>query len=813
MNMKGLLGKIAASFVFCLAGAVAASAQAPALSVLHSFSGSPSDGSTSVAPLILDTAGNLYGTTAGGGNATCGSTGSSGCGTVFKVDSSGNETLLHQFSGSDGAFPAGGLVMDAAGNLYGTTVSGGSGGLCKNSGCGTVFKIDSAGNFTLLHAFTETSTDGGNPTAGLILDSSNHLYGTTGFGGASGTGTVFMMDTTGSNVTLLHSFVSTDGTEPSAPLIMDSAGNLYSTTFSGGAGGVGTVFELNIASGNFKVLHAFNLSTDGGYSSAPVVMDSANNLYGTTAGNGTGGSYGALFKIDNLGNFSVLHAFTGSADGGYLGTEGRPAAGLVFDPSGNLYGTTASGGAPVSQTSTGGTIFEYSAGSLTTLYTFYCTFTGCPDGVYPSAGLVEDAGGNFYGTTTSSGSAGGGTIFKLAVQAQTPPALTSISPNSAMVGGLAFTLTVNGTGFVSGSTVNFNGSAAATTFVSSTELTATITASDIAVAGSYNITVTNPGNEVSNAVSFTVTGQASQTIAFGPLANQFLGTAPFPVSATATSGLPVNLASLTPAVCTVLGNTVTLVSAGTCTIEATQPGNTTYAPAQSVDRSFQVQRVSQQIAFANLPNRILGAAPFTVSATATSGLPVSFASLTPGVCMVSGNTVTLASAGTCIIEASQPGNTTYAAAQPVDRSFQVAKALTSMALTASPGPYVSGVPITFTARITSSFGPPPDGETVTFRSGSRPGQLCSAKLSGGVATCTTSALAVGMDSVTASYAGDSNFAGSTATVRFQIAPPPKLHVTATAAVGVSTGFGFPPFSPQWSGTLRFATAAPERRIT
>ena len=784
--MSKLLQTMTTGLVFAIAASAAALAQAPAVSVLYSFAGSPNDGSSPVAPLLADGSGNLYGTTAYGGNTAC----SYGCGTVFKLDSTGKETVLHEFAGTDGAYPAGGLVMDASGNLYGTTVSGGSGGLCKNFGCGTVYKIDAAGNFSVLYAFSE-STDGGNPTAGLLLDSSNQLYGTTGWGGMYGTGTVFMMDTSGNNRVILHSFQTSDGTEPSAPLIIDSAGNLYSTTFTNGPGGVGTVFKLNIATGNFTVLHAFSLSTEGGYPTAPVVMDAAGNLYGTTAGTGSGGSYGVLFSIDKAGNFSVLHAFAGSLEGGYTATEGRPAASLILDASGDLYGTTPIGGVPVSQTSVAGTAFTFAAGTLTTQHTFYCTFTGCPEGAYPYAGLVKNAAGTFYGTTTSGGTGGGGTVFSLTVLAA--PTITNILPTTAVAGGPSFPLTVNGTNFVSGATVNFNGGAVATTFVSSTELTATITASDIAVAGSYDVTVSNPGNEISNAVTFTVTGQATQTITFAPLPTRTLGTKPFSLTATASSGLPVTFASLTTAVCTVLGNTVTLVSSGTCTIEATQPGNLTWSPATPVDQSFRVMEARQRIDFPKPPDQNLASGSLTLSATATSGLLVSFASLTPAVCTVLGNVVTFVSAGTCTIEATQPGNNIYGPANPVDRSFQVSKIATSMTLTSTPGPFVTGVPITFTATVTSAVGAPPDGESVTFRSAKA--QLCTAQLSSGVAHCRTSALPRGMNQVTAVYAGDARFLGSRATIPIQLVPAPLLQVGASAAVGVSPGIGFPPIYP------------------
>ena len=163
----------------------------------------------------------------------------------------------------------------------------------------------------------------------------------------------------------------------------------------------------------------------------------------------------------------------------------------------------------------------------------------------------------------------------------------------------------------------------------------------------------------------------SQTITFGALSNQALATAPFTLSATGSSGLAVSFASTTPAVCTVSGATMTLVAAGTCTIQATQAGNANYAAATPVNQSFQVTPESQTITFGALSNLALGTAPFTVSATASSGLPVSFASTTSTVCTVSGTTVTLVAVGTCTIQATQSANATYPAPTPVNQSFQV----------------------------------------------------------------------------------------------------------------------------------------------
>jgi uncharacterized repeat protein (TIGR03803 family) len=267
--------------------------------VLHSFT--LSEGADPYAGLVMDQAGNLYGTASGGG--ACGL-----CGTVFELDTSGNLTVLHNFTGPDGISPYGGLVMDQAGNLYGTTGSGGSGACPVGpffAPCGTVFKLDTSGNLAVLHNFT--GGDGAYPYAGLFMDNAGNLYGTTQAGGSGncggqfnigGCGTVFMLDASG-NFTVLFSFtgIPGDGAYPYAGLIMDNAGNLYGTTQAGGPGactgrnaaliGCGTVFELD-TSGNETVLYNFTGGDDGAFPWAGLVMDQAGNLYGTASA----GAYG-----------------------------------------------------------------------------------------------------------------------------------------------------------------------------------------------------------------------------------------------------------------------------------------------------------------------------------------------------------------------------------------------------------------------------------------------------------------------------------------------------------------------------------------
>jgi len=251
--------------------------------VLHTFTGG-ADGGYPYAGLIRDSAGNLYGTTSGGGTA--------GSGVVFKLDPEGQETVLYSFTGgTDGGDPVVGVTRDPAGNLYGTTRLGGA------SGWGVVFEVNTAGQEMVLYSFTG-GADGGRPWAVPVRDSAGNLYGTTLHGGASGAGVVFKVDTAGQE-TVLYNFCSlancADGLGPSAAVIRDPAGNLYGTTEIGGASGAGVVFQLNTA-GQETVLYSFTGGADGGQPFAGVVRDAAGNLYGTTYGGGEENS-GVVFKI------------------------------------------------------------------------------------------------------------------------------------------------------------------------------------------------------------------------------------------------------------------------------------------------------------------------------------------------------------------------------------------------------------------------------------------------------------------------------------------------------------------------------------
>jgi uncharacterized repeat protein (TIGR03803 family) len=247
--------------------------------LIYSFTGG-ADGSIPEAGLLQDAQGNLYGTTSAGGARNFG--------TVFKVTQAGVEKVLHSFTGPDGIGPYAGLVRDKKGNFYGTTVMGGA------SNFGTVFKMTPTGTVTLLHSFTLGRKDGSRPKAGLVLDAKGNLYGTTFENGAFGLGTVFEVTPAGTEM-ILHSFSRMpDGNGPYAGLVRDGQGNLYGTTSAGGTSNAGTIFKVT-PSGKETILYSFK-GTDGRAPLAALVRDAQGNFYGTTSGGGAQG-FGTVFKL------------------------------------------------------------------------------------------------------------------------------------------------------------------------------------------------------------------------------------------------------------------------------------------------------------------------------------------------------------------------------------------------------------------------------------------------------------------------------------------------------------------------------------
>jgi len=390
-------------------------AQAQTFTLLYTF---PDYSGVDVHGVVRDKSGNLYGTTKQGGTHNDG--------LVFKVGSSGNETTLYNFTwnNGDGAYPYPGVIRDGADNLYGTTNTGGNQSYCAGSGCGTVFKVDTTGAETVLYSFTGGS-DGQYPFAGVIMDKAGNLYGTTYSGGnvncqaPLGCGTVFQLSPSQGGTyteTVLHRFAggAKDGAVPSnGSLLRDSKGNLYGVTVFGGSGGTGcggnrtgcgTVFRLS-KSGMLKVLYSFvGGTTDGCFPIGALAMSAKGDIYGTTPLCGSSGD-GIVWKLSKKRVETVLHSFCGGASDGAV-----PWAGVILGAKGNLYGDTQKGGGCQG---TCGTVFKLSeSGTLTLLH----SFDGLDDGDSPTSPLIRDAAGNLYGTTEGGGPPNGqgyGTVWKI----------------------------------------------------------------------------------------------------------------------------------------------------------------------------------------------------------------------------------------------------------------------------------------------------------------------------------------------------------------------------------------------------------------
>ncbi len=360
-----------------------------AWTVLYSFAGGIGDGSRPDCSLIQASDGNFYGVTNIGG--------ANNLGTVFKITTSGIETVLHNFAGGigDGSQPYCSLIQASDGNFYGVTNIGGANNL------GTVFKITTSGTETVLYSFAGGIGDGANPEGHLIQASDGNLYGLTQTGGAHGWGALFKITTSGTE-TVLWSFGGTgDGTAPVGSLVQASDGNLYGLTETGGANSVGTVFKIT-TSGTETVLHSFSGTTaDGGYPSpsSSLIQASDGNLYGMTQSWGANGG-GMVFRITLSGTESVRWSFGGTGDGA------SPQGGLIQASDGSFYGMTLVGGA-----NNLGTVFKITTSGIETVLHSFAG--GIGDGASPQSGLIQASDGSFYGMTLVGGTNNLGTVFKI----------------------------------------------------------------------------------------------------------------------------------------------------------------------------------------------------------------------------------------------------------------------------------------------------------------------------------------------------------------------------------------------------------------
>jgi uncharacterized repeat protein (TIGR03803 family) len=393
------------------AAALAGAASTPTERVLYSFTGG-SDGGYPDSDLVIDSAGNLYGTSVEGGDFDSGA--------VFELAPSGKgwiETVLYSFtSEGDGGQPYGGVTLDSEGNLYGTAVAGGSThGVCLEGGCGVVFEltnIDGVWTESVIHAFTG-GRDGYGPGAGLTFDRQGNLYGMTPTGGADGLGVICeLTPEAGGTWTerIIHTFTGGEdgGSGSAGRLLLDDAGNLYGVATVGGSYGSGTAFKLTPAQTGvwrFSTLYAFKGQPDAGFPYGALALDPLGNLYGTSYYDGAN-DLGAVYELSRSGGAwseTVLYSFKGGTDGS------GPISNLVVR-GGNLYGTTSEGGASGCAC---GTIFELTpgAGGTWTQSVLY-SFRSAPDGAFVYNGMIAAGNGSLYGTTVHGGVDDEGSVFR-----------------------------------------------------------------------------------------------------------------------------------------------------------------------------------------------------------------------------------------------------------------------------------------------------------------------------------------------------------------------------------------------------------------
>jgi uncharacterized repeat protein (TIGR03803 family) len=385
---------------------------AATLRTLVSFNGA--NGNQPIRSLVGDGNGNLFGTTNKGG--------ANDLGTVFEIVKTFSgyaptPTTLVSFNGVNGANPEAELMIDANGNLFGTTGGGGA------NDKGTVFEIAKTANGyattpTILVSFN--GANGSGPLAGVTADGNGNLFGTTSGGGASNNGTVFEVINTANGYantpTTLVSFNGADGSLPQARLIIDANGNLFGTTTTGLISNNGGVFEVQKTAGGYAgaptILAAFTGVPDGANPTAGVITDAAGNLFGTTLNGGAGGEGSVFELIKNGAGYASTPTILVSFN---LDNGANPEGDLIIDSQGNLFGTTSFGGAMPPRR---GNLFEIVkatngyANTPTVVYNF-CSQPNCTDGATSFAGLIADAQGRLFGTTSAGGANNDGTVFQL----------------------------------------------------------------------------------------------------------------------------------------------------------------------------------------------------------------------------------------------------------------------------------------------------------------------------------------------------------------------------------------------------------------
>ncbi len=776
---------ILASLVLAVAAYLGAS---PVLAQTYSYSVLGTATANPEASLIQAQDGRLYGTALDQGN---------NAGLDFNLTLAGSfNASVYAFGAlTDGGLPAGSLIQGADGTLFGTASFGGA------NGFGVLYHITgnfstSTGTETPVFAFTN-GNDGANPQGSLIIDNAGNLYGTAPNGGQNGGGAVFKYNPGSNLLSPIYAFCAqancADGSGPLAGLVQGTDGNLYGTTRHGGAANGassnGVIYKVT-TSGTYTQLHQFCSTVncpDGAAPVGPLVEFSDGNFYGMTA---TGGAHnaGTIFKITPAGSLTTLYSFTGGADGG------APAGALVVGSDGNFYGATNLGGS----TPAYGTAFKMTpAGTLTTLYTFIDFFGGDTN---PLSGLVQASDGNFYGTTSGLVDTAG-KVYEVAVSpALAPPVQLTFTPATVAANATAtlnwkvlnaFSKTLQtcyaylpGTHTGAGTWTGLQ----AGTYSAGTKLLTGSASVTPTAAGTYTYALTCGGQE-SGFATLVVTGAGKVAPSVSLSANPNPATVGQPITITATASgsgatptgsvtfkygaVSLTTLPLSSGAASFSPSTATL-PAGNYVLTASYAGDANYNAAVSAGYTVTLTKRTPTVSLSATPNPAPVGQALTITATAAGSgavptgtvsfkygaLTLATLPLTAGTASFSPSTATLP-VNTYDLTATYNGDANYSGANSASYPITLSKANTTISFSATPTTLVAGTPCVMTATVTRSGAAGVATGNVQFAYKS----LIIATVavnSAGVATHTaaTAGIPVGYYTVTATYVGDGNYNGS-----------------------------------------------------
>ena len=571
--------------------------------------------------------------------------------------------------------------LQAQGKLWGMTSNGGA------HGAGVIFEYElSSGTFLKRHDFNGTD-EGFGPQGALCLAPNGKLYGVTKRRGANDMGTLFEFDINTGQFTKKLDFDGANGSQPVAGMTLATNGKLYGTTENGGANGSGVLYEFDPATNTYSVKVNF-IKVLGNYPISALTLGSNGKLYGTTLTGGSSSSdRGVIFEYDPSTNtYTKLYIYTGGTDGSFAWAS--VAEGL----DGKLYGTMPDGG-----TSDLGHLYSFDLSTST--YSRVYDFTGWPNGTSPFGGrLCRASNGILYGLTDSGpqGTAGPGIIYSFDPASSAFKKEYTFQYDQTETGGFIdmfsglvqvndaklYGMTTYGGLYGYGTLFEYD--------LQAKKYTA------LTIFGS--VEGSSPGK-----CMLMLIPSRTQSIRFNSIPDKTYGDSPFTLTASSTTGLPVSYTSSDPAVATISGNTVTIIGPGTTTITAHQSGNANYDAAADVQRTLTVKKLDQSISFDIIPTKKYGDAPFTVTATSTSGLPVTFTSDNEEVATISGNTITIHQAGYANITSSQPGNSIYNAAFDYSQLLTVDHLPQSITFDPLPSKFFGDAPFQLSATASSGL--------------------------------------------------------------------------------------------------------------